>query len=309
MALAPKNSPEHACMKIPIYQRFTTTAQLDEQYDIEASVKDFDGYVQQFIEQSQIARAQLPNRLDVPYGPTLDETFDVFFPQQATPGTLRPAVFFVHGGYWRATTSKEWSFVAKGLAALGVVTVVENYTLAPKVTIAEIVRQHRAAFCFLWRNAERFGIDRERIVVVGHSAGAHGVAELLATDWVGDYGLPAQPYQGAIAVSGVFDLRPLPHTFLASTIDFTWQSVESLSPILHIPARLPPLMLAYGLRETDEFRRQTMDYACACIEQGAPAELLALDSDHFNILDDLAAGSGPMVQWIKRWLKLDAARA
>jgi arylformamidase len=68
-------------------------------------------------------------------------------------------------------------------------------------------------------------------------------------------------------------------------------------------------MLAYGLRETDEFRRQTMDYACACIEQGAPAELLALDSDHFNILDDLAAGSGPMVQWIKRWLKLDAARA
>lgn len=289
-----------------LYNDFTTTAQLDEQYDIEASVTDFDGYVREFIAQSQAVRAELPNQLDVPYGPTLDETFDVFFPPQGVTEALRPAVFFVHGGYWRATTSKEWSYVAKGLAAQGVVTVVENYTLAPKVAIAEIVRQHRAAFSFLWRNAERFGIDRERIVVVGHSAGAHGVVELLATDWVGDYGLPAQPYLGAIAVSGVYDLRPLPHTFLARTLDFTWQSAEALSPILHIPRKLAPLMLPYGLRETAEFRRQTIDYAQACIERGMPVELLALDLDHFNILDDLAAGSGPMFQRIIRWLGMDA---
>lgn len=296
-------------MTTALYKHFTTTAQLDKQYDIEASVADFDGYVRQFIAQSQATRAELPNLLDVPYGPTLDETFDVFFPLQASPNALRPAVFFVHGGYWRATTSKEWSYIAKGLAELGVVTVVENYALAPKVAIAEIVRQHRAAFSFLWHNAEGFGIDRECIVVIGHSAGAHGVVELLATDWAGDYGLPDQPYLGAIAVSGVYDLRPLPHTFLTETLDFTWQSAEALSPILRIPAQLPPLMMPYGLRETAEFRRQTIDYAQACMERGVPVELLALDLDHFNILDDLAAGSGPMVQRIIRWLKLEVAQA
>ncbi|HGM5580430.1 TPA: alpha/beta hydrolase [Pseudomonas putida] len=289
-------------MATPLYKHFTTREQLDAEYDIEASVADFDGYVQQFVDNSRAVREGIPNQLDLPYGPTLDETFDLFFPPQTSTGELRPAVYFVHGGYWRATTSKEWSYVAKGLSDLGIVTVVENYTLAPKASIAEIVRQHRAGFSYVWRNAERFGIDRERIVLVGHSAGAHGVVELLATDWVADYGLPAQPYRGAVAVSGVYDLRPLPHTFLVPTLDFTWQSAEALSPILHIPAQLPPLLLPYGLRETAEFRRQTTDYALACSERGLAVEVLALDLDHFNILDDLAASSGPMVQRIREWL-------
>lgn len=286
-----------------LYKQFTAE-QLNEQYDIEASVEDFGVYVKQFVDNSQAARENIPNLLDVAYGPTLDETFDVFFPAQPSGDALRPAVFFVHGGYWKATTSKEWSYVAKGLSELGLVTVVENYTLSPKVGIGEIVRQHRAAFSFLWRNAERFGIDRERIVIVGHSAGAHGVVELLATDWVGDYGLPEQPYKGAVAVSGVYDLRPLPHTFLADTLDFHWQSVEALSPVLHIPARTPPLLLPYGLGETAEFCRQTVDYAQACVERGLPVQLLALDFNHFDILDELAAGKGPMIKQICEWLSV-----
>lgn len=290
-------------MATPLYKHFNTSQELDEQYDIEASVRDFGDYVRQFVENSYTARRNIPHELDVPYGPTLSETLDVFFPQECSGQmTGRPAVFFIHGGYWKATTSKEWSYVAKGLSRLGFVTVVENYQLCPKVSIAEIVRQHRAAFSFIWRNAQRFGIDRNRIVVVGHSAGAHGVAELIGTDWAKDYGLPLQPYVGAIGVSGLYDLRPLPHTVLSKSLDFTPAQAEALSPYLRIPAKLPPLLLPYGLKETAEFRRQSVDYAAACSSEAALVELLPLESDHFNILDDFADGTGPIIRKINEWI-------
>lgn len=292
-------------MASPLYKHFNTPQELNEQYDIEASVADFGAYVTQFVEGSRAVRETLPSQLDVPYGPTLSETLDVFFPRQpAVEGRGRPAVFFVHGGYWKATSSKEWSYVAEGLSDLGVITVVENYALCPNVTIAEIVRQHRAAFSFIWRNAERFGIDRQRIVLVGHSAGAHGVVELLGTDWPGEYGLPAQPYVGAVAVSGVYDLRPLPHTFLAPTLDITPAQAEALSPQLRIPANLPPLLLPYGLQEPEEFQRQTVDYAAACVARSKNVQLLALAFDHFNILDQLAEGDGPIVRQVLKWLSV-----
>lgn len=290
-------------MAEPLYRHFDTPQKLDEQYDIEASVADFGAYVTQFVEASRAVREALPSQLDVPYGPTLSETLDVFFPRQAAAdGAGRPAVFFVHGGYWKATSSKEWSYVAKGLSDSGVITVVENYALCPNVSIAEIVRQHRAAFSFIWRNAERFGIDRQRIVLVGHSAGAHGVVELLGTDWPGEYGLPAQPYVGAVAVSGVYDLRPLPHTFLAPTLDITPAQAEALSPQLRIPANLPPLLLPYGLLEPAEFRRQTVDYATACAARNESVELLPVAFDHFNILDELAEGRGAIARQVLEWL-------
>jgi len=179
---------------------------------------------------------------------------------------------------------------------------VENYALCPSVSISEIVRQHRAAFSYIWRNAERFGIDRQRIVLIGHSAGAHGVAELLGTDWAEEYGLPAQPYVGAVAVSGVYDLRPLVHTFLAPTLDLSAARAEALSPQLRIPAHLPPLLLPYGLQEPAEFQRQTIDYAAACSATSDKVELLALAFDHFNILDELAEGKGPITRQVLEWL-------
>ena len=174
-----------------LYREFTTVDELTEQYDIEATVPDFGAYAADYVARSAATRAALRGTLDVRYGATLSETFDVL-PGRSDGGGLQPALFFVHGGYWKATDAKVWSYVADGMAPHGVTTVVENYALAPAVTVAEIVRQHRAAFAHLHRNVEEFGVDRSRIVIAGHSAGGHGIGALLATDWVGEYGLPAQ---------------------------------------------------------------------------------------------------------------------
>ncbi len=285
-------------MTEPLYRDFTSTEELDRLYDIEATVPDFGAYANDFVARSAAFRAEANARLDVAYGPTREETYDVFLP--AGEGAGRPALFFIHGGYWKATTSKVWSYVAKGLTEAGFVVVVEDYALAPKVTVAEIVRQHRAAFAHLHRHAADYGVDPARIVVAGHSAGGHGVASLLATAWEENYGLPAVPYAGALPVSGVFDLRPLVHTFVNAELRLDAAAAEAIS-ILTPPATLPPLTVAYGTDETPEFERQSVDFAAAVAEAGHPVEVLALGNNHFDILESLADGTGALASVVMRY--------
>src|SRR5690606_20150785 len=85
-----------------LYREFTTQAQIDAQYDVEQSVPDFTVYARHYIEESRLARHRLRCELDVPYGPTRDETVDIF--PAAQPGA--PVFMFIHGGYWRMLSSK-----------------------------------------------------------------------------------------------------------------------------------------------------------------------------------------------------------
>ncbi len=180
-----------------LYRGFASQAELDRAYDVEQSVPDFPRYAEWFTGESDAARRELTSRLDVRFGPTLDETLDIF--PAKSPGA--PIFVFIHGGYWRILSSKEFSFVARALVGLGVAVVVTNYSLCPKVTIDEILRQSRAALYWVYRNADGFGGDPQRVYIGGHSAGAQQVAMVLATDWEREYGAPANLVKGACAIA------------------------------------------------------------------------------------------------------------
>lgn len=281
-----------------LYRNFTSGEELDREYDIEATVPDFGAYADDFVARSAAYRDSGRVILDVPYGATVEETYDVFLPPEDASGP-RPALFFIHGGYWKATTSKVWSYVAEGLAARGFVVAVENYALCPAVTVAEIVRQHRAAYAHFFTSAADYNVDPARIVVAGHSAGGHGVASLLTTDWMRDYGIPAVPYAGALPVSGLFDLRPLVHTFVNADLRLDAATAEQVS-ILTSPTTVPPLVVAYGTQETAEFARQSVDFAAAVSAAGHAVDVMPLENNHFDILETLADGTGPLARAVER---------
>ncbi len=119
-----------------LYRQYSTQAELDAQYDVELSVPDFMVYARHYIDESRLARHKLRCELDVPYGPTLDETLDIF--PASVPNA--PVFIFIHGGYFKILSSKEFSCVALGPAQLGFTTVVVNYSLVPKVSVDEITR-------------------------------------------------------------------------------------------------------------------------------------------------------------------------
>ena len=282
-----------------LYKNFATQEELDAQYDLEQTVEDVSAYADFYARESEKLRAEVKHRLDVPFGPTLAEHVDIY-PAPGADGAA-PILFYVHGGYWKARTSKEFGYVARGPARRGVTTVVLNYALCPEVTIDEIVRQTRAALSWTYKNAGSFGGDAGRIHVAGHSAGGHLTAMLLETDWEGVYGLPGDVIKSACAISGLFDLAPFPYTFIQPKLQLSWDQVLRNSPILHVPDSAPPLLLVYGKDETAEFRRQSEEFLAAWRSKSLDADLLTLPGDnHYDVIKGFLDPESPLCSAVLR---------
>ena len=169
----------------PLYRDFTSAEQIDWEYKPSLRIADAEQCMRRYGEHSAEARTRLDGSYDIAYGPTRDEKLDIF--PAARPNA--PLFVFIHGGYWRAFSAREHSFVALGPVALGITTVLVDYSLCPKVTIDEITRQCRAAIAWTIRHIGEYGGDPARVAVGGHSAGGHLSAMCLETRWDEDWGL------------------------------------------------------------------------------------------------------------------------
>ena len=283
-----------------LYRQFATQAEIDAQYDVEQSVPDFSIYAKHYIEESRVARHRLRCELDVPYGPTLAETLDIF------PAERRdaPVFVFVHGGYWRMLSSKEFSCVALGLHKLGITTVVVNYELAPKVPIDEITRQMRAAVYWVLRHIDAHGGNPSQVVLGGHSAGAHLTAMCLQTRWREDYGLDRDdPLAGAVLVSGLYDLEPLRYSLMQPMIQLDDGVIRRQSPMFSVRPCATPAMVTWGDAEPDEFRRQSHDFNAAWIVAGNRSKRMPLaEANHFTAIYGFEDPRSVLCQWVAQAL-------
>ena len=165
----------------------------------------------------------------------------------------------------------------------GAAVVLNDYDLCPSVTMTEIVRQNRAALAWIYKNAGMIGGDPGRIHVTGHSAGGHLTAMLLATNWQ-SFGLPYDAINGAVPLSGLFDLEPLRLSYLNADLRMNEEEAHQQSPINNLPDRMPPTVVAVGGGETDEFRRQSRIYTDACRNKGFDVSYLEVGSyDHVMV--------------------------
>jgi len=181
-----------------------------------------------------------------------------------------------------------------------------NYGLAPAITVERIVQQMLAASAWVYRHAEEYGMDEERLFVSGHSAGGHLAAMMLAALWpVYDRSLPKDLYKGALAVSGVYDLRPLVQVgWLNGDLRLDDAAALKLSPAFLPPAMRAPLCLAVGGLESSEFKRQN-----ALLAQRWKS-VLARDvpmpgRDHFTVIDGLADPANPLFAATRRMMGLE----
>ena len=260
-------------------------AWLDAQYNNRARVAEAPDILERWANASALARAQSDCVLDIPYGAAPSETLDVFRTGRADA----PVFVFIHGGYWRALDKRDHSFVAPALVDAGAMVVVPNYALCPSVSIEQITLQIVQALAWTCRHAHAHGGDPRRIVVGGHSAGGHLAAMMLACEWqkVGA-DLPARLLQGALSISGVFEMEPLRHTpFLAGDLRLSAASAKRLSPAL-MPAPAGPLAAVVGGDESEEFLRQSRLIRDAWGATAVPVCEAIPGTNHFTVLHELA---------------------
>ncbi|QHE87250.1 alpha/beta hydrolase [Hydrogenophaga sp. BPS33] len=276
-------------------------AWLEREHNNRARVPESAAIFERWAHDSAQARAQGPVLIDVRYGHGAGETLDVF-PAPRKPGSPpAPVLVFIHGGWWRSLDKADHSFVAPPFVQQGACVVVPNYALCPAVTVPEITLQMVKALAWVYRHIGAHGGDRDRITVVGHSAGGHLTAMMAACDWtqVGD-DLPASLVKNALAMSGLFDLEPIQHTpSLQAALHLTDEQVKMASPAW-LPA--PPqrerdrgrLSAVVGALESSEFLRQNRLIQQAWGTRAVPVSEALPGLHHFSIVNALADPSQPL---------------
>ncbi len=192
-------------------------------------------------------RAGVFETRDLAYGTGSRRGIDVYRPVGATEPA--PVAVFFHGGSWQTGDRSSYRFVGRSLAGQGVVCAVPDYRLYPEVRFPTFVQDGAAAVRWVRDRIGDHGGDPERIVVIGHSAGAH-IAALLALD--GRYMQlvgAAGAVRGLIGVAGPYDFLPIGDPILQRIFAVPGNPAIT-QPIHFARASAPPSLLITGDQDT-----------------------------------------------------------
>jgi arylformamidase len=231
---------------------------------------------------SEAAIKRLPPALRVSYGPTEIEKLDIY--KTARPNA--PIMIFTHGGAWRNGAAKDFAFPAEVFINAGAHYVVLDFAAVQDVggNLTVMADQVRRAVAWIYKNAESFGGDCNRLYVCGHSSGAHLTGVILVTDWQREFGLPADIIKGGLCVSGMYDLKPVRLSARSKYVMFDDVMEEALSSQRHLENLNCPIIVAYGTQETPEFQRQGREFAAAVKAAGKPVQLIVGEGfNHFEM--------------------------
>jgi acetyl esterase/lipase len=218
----------------------------------------------------------------IAYGAGPRQKLDVY---PAPPGARRPVVVFVYGGGWDSGRRQDYEWAGRAFAAKGFVTVVPDYRLVPEVRFPAFLEDGAASVRWVRDNIDRHGGDPDRIVLVGHSAGAYNVAMLgLDRRWLEGAGVPLTAIRGVVGLAGPYDFYPWDTE--ASRNAFG-QSAEPLQtqPVTFARPDAPPLLLLHGDIDATVRVRNTRRLEAKVLEAGGRVESKIYEGvDHRGIV-------------------------
>lgn len=275
--------------------------ELDDAYDQSKYAPNQKDIQDKYAVLSEQVRAQLGMPERHRYGEGQIEELDFY---RAKSSGSAPLLIYLHGGAWRAGLAKDYGFPAGLVVPRGVhyVAVDFNNALETKGDVLAMVDQCRRAVAWIWKNADRLGVNRERMYLAGHSSGAHLAGQTLVADWPA-FGVPAQPFQAALLESGLYEMKPVRLSARSKYVAFTDDSEAKLSTQRQLARIDIPVVLAYGTKETPEFKRQTRDFASAMLAAGKTVELIVgRGYNHFEFLLTMAEPGGVIGSQVLRMI-------
>jgi arylformamidase len=266
--------------------------ELDAAYD-QVSYEPLIGQVsQRLASTSEAARMRIGAPQRIAYGPSEAEKLDLY----RTSYARAPLFVYVHGGTWRWGAAKDAGFPAEMFVNAGAHYVALDFVsvTAAGGDLGVLAAQIRGAIAWIYKNAESFGGDPERIFVGGHSSGGHLCGVALVTAWQREFGIPDTAVKGGLCMSGMYDLTPVRLSWRSKYLNLTDAAVDALSPRRHIEKINAPIVVSYGTFETPEFQRQSRDFVAAIKAAGKEATLLeAPNYAHLEMAETLGNPYGP----------------
>jgi len=231
-------------------------------------------------------RKGFADHLDLRYGPRERNRIDFL---KARAGA--PTLLFIHGGYWQNRAKENFTTFAEGAMAHGINVALIGYTLAPDATLDQIVAEVHAGIDFLGHQLPALDGDGNGIVVSGWSAGGHLTAMALSHPLV----------RAGMAISGIYDLGPIRHSYLNVKLGLDEAAASRNSPMMQPGGPMKPLSLVVGSAELPQLRKQTADFAGHRARYRLPVTYEEIPgADHFSIMDEMAAPGGRITTLIRQ---------
>jgi acetyl esterase/lipase len=248
------------------------------------------GSLQFFIANAPTRFTRVDCQADLPYGEDPRQKLDIYRPRNSAKA---PVVIFWYGGSWSEGAKSDYRFVGAELAKLGFVAVLPDYRLYPQVTFPLFDEDGAHAVAWVEKHALEFGGDPHRIVLMGHSAGAHTAAFLAFNHaFLKRFGGDPRDIVGLIGLSGPYALVPdsdmLRAAFPAPFTEADWQ------PIRFVDEHAPPTLLMHGLSDKEVLPKQTIELHDALVAAHVRVEMhLFAHRKHADTVAPFA--------WVVRW--------
>ncbi len=243
------------------------------------------------------------------------QQLDVYLPtDSAFTNKPRPVVVFFYGGAWQEGSRSDYLFVAEALTQRGYVVVVPDYRVYPEVKYPDFLQDGAAAVAWAATNADRYGGDRSRIFLMGHSAGAH-IAAMLALDstFLDAQKVPRTSVKGLIGLAGAYDFLPLTEPNVIALFA-SEPNLALTQPIYYVSPSAakttPPVLLLHGIDDRRVYPKNSINLARELRAIGVKVELDLLPGlSHTDIIAKftrLLRGDGKVVDRVDQFIRDNA---
>lgn len=251
---------------------------------------------------------------DIPYTDGGDQQkLDLFLPDKKDFAT----VVFTYGGGWHTGSRKSVTPIGEKLQSLGFGCALLSHRLAPKDKFPAQIEDIAAAFAWAKQNINGKGGDPKKVILMGHSSGAH-LSLLLATDpqYLAKHKLTPADIGGVLGLSPPVDLEPrkdgkgfgdaLMGSRGADVFSRDTKVMKNASPVQHVTKDHPRVLLIVGERDFPMLEGDAKAYVEKAIALKVPAEMfLAKERDHMGVVKSLLENKSPVQEQVIRFLNAE----
>jgi len=204
------------------------------------------------------------------YGEGPRQRLDVYAPRG--PREKLPVAVFFYGGSWDSGRRQDYGWVGRALASRGFVAVVADYRIYPEVRYPGFLEDGAQAVKWAVDHAAQYGGDPERLVLLGHSAGAYN-AVMLGLDgrYLAAAGVDPRHVKAIAGLSGPYDFLPI-KSEIVERIFGGADDLPATQPLAYVTKDSPPAFLATGDADDMVWPRNTVALAKRLREAGVEVE-------------------------------------
>lgn len=198
---------------------------------------------------------------------------------ESDPKSPKPTIVFFFGGGWNSGSPEQFESQARHFAKRGMIAITADYRVKSRhgVQVVECVKDAKAAIAWTRENAQRLGIDPNKVAAAGGSAGGHLAA---STGTISGFGSDERP-NAMVLFNPACTLAPIAgwqsEGKASLSVERLGVEAQVISPAHHIGPHTPPTLILHGTKDTTVPYGSVVAFESVMKKAGRPCKLVGYE--------------------------------